>query len=200
MLFGGQTGQRKEDVGVVGGTFFDRPVLHGRGHDVGDRRIELFARLDRSHQGLEDRLGKPIFHHRLVENVGAKQLLRRCLHKVQRGCWGSVIGHRRNRRHAGGLTRRYPASRCPCRHRAIGTRLSLKCCAHNTFTLPRVKTIQGQTPRIASPLCLEKRASLLHAMPRSLGSQADGEQITCLAQQPQQNWRFCAATSRECSV
>ena len=45
VLFGGEAGEREEDVGVVRRALFDRPVLHRRGDDVGDRRIELLARL-----------------------------------------------------------------------------------------------------------------------------------------------------------
>ena len=35
VLFGREAGEREEDVGVVGGALFDRPILHGRGDDVG---------------------------------------------------------------------------------------------------------------------------------------------------------------------
>ena len=45
-----------EDVGVVRRALFDGPILHRRGDDVGDRRVELLARLDRLAERLEDRL------------------------------------------------------------------------------------------------------------------------------------------------
>ena len=56
VLFGREAGEREEDVGVVGGALLDGPVLHGRGDDVGDRRVELVARLDRLAERLVDRL------------------------------------------------------------------------------------------------------------------------------------------------
>jgi hypothetical protein len=37
VLLGGEPGEGVEDVGVVGGALLDRPVLHGRCDDVGDR-------------------------------------------------------------------------------------------------------------------------------------------------------------------
>ena len=42
VLFGREAGQREEDVGIVRGSFFDRPIFHGRGHDIGHRRDRAF--------------------------------------------------------------------------------------------------------------------------------------------------------------
>ena len=49
VFLGGEPGQGEETVGVVGGTFFQSPVFHGGGDDVGDGRVERFGMLDGGH-------------------------------------------------------------------------------------------------------------------------------------------------------
>ena len=77
VLLRGQTGQRVEDVGVVRGAVLQRPVPHGRGHRVGDRRIERGALLDRGQHRVVDVLGQPALHPGQVEDVLAEQLAER---------------------------------------------------------------------------------------------------------------------------
>ena len=77
VLFGGQTGQRIEDVSVVRGPFFDRPVLHGGRNGVSNRGIQWLTRLNRLEHGLEDTLWKPVLHHLQAEDVCPKQITSR---------------------------------------------------------------------------------------------------------------------------
>ena len=72
MLLGGQTGQRVEDVRVVGRALLHRPVLHRRGHGVGHHRVEGFGVLDRRDDRLVDQLREPLLHHRKAEHVLAE--------------------------------------------------------------------------------------------------------------------------------
>ncbi len=76
VLLSGQTGQRVEDVRVVGRAFFQRPVLHRGRHGVGDHGIEQRSTLDGRHDRLVDRLGQALPHHDLAENVLAENLAR----------------------------------------------------------------------------------------------------------------------------
>ena len=76
VLLRGEMGQGVEDVGVVGRPLLHRPVLHGRRHHVGHRRIERLGVLDGGHQGLEHRLGEPGLHDRLGEHVLTEDLSR----------------------------------------------------------------------------------------------------------------------------
>ena len=99
VLFGGEAGEREEDVGVVRRALFDGPILHGRGDDVGNRRVELLARFDRLAKCLVDRLRQPVLHHRLVEDVAAEELGCRRVDEIERlGDW-LVIGDGRDGGH-----------------------------------------------------------------------------------------------------
>ena len=89
VLLGGQTGERIEDVGVVRGAFFDRPVLHRRRHDVGNLGIKFLAGVDRLHQRFVDRFRQTIFHHTLAEYVGCEKLLSGSLGEIQGGREGA---------------------------------------------------------------------------------------------------------------
>ena len=90
VLLRGESGERVEDVRVVGRALLHRPVLHRRGDGVGDGRVELRALLDGGDHGLVDRLGQPLLHHRLGEDVAAEHLA---------GCLGLVEAD--GRRHIG---------------------------------------------------------------------------------------------------
>ena len=72
VLLGGETGQRLEPVRVVGGPALERPVLHRRGDDIGDRRVEFFVALDRALQRTVDLLGQPLALLGRSEDVGAE--------------------------------------------------------------------------------------------------------------------------------
>ena len=99
VLLGGETGEREEDVGVVGRALFDCPILHRRGDDIGDRRVELGPCFDRLAERLVDRLRQPVFHDRLIENVAAEQLGGGCVDEVERlGKW-LVVGDGRDGGH-----------------------------------------------------------------------------------------------------
>ena len=75
VLLGGDAGHRLEQVGVVGRAVLHRPVLHGDGDGVGDRRVQRRALPDRLLEGLEDRLGQPLAGRLLVEDVDAEDVL-----------------------------------------------------------------------------------------------------------------------------
>ena len=89
VLLGGEAGERVEDVRVVRRALLDRPVLHRRGDDVGDARVERLGVLDRRHHRLEDRLRQPRLHHRLGEDVLAEDLAG-CLRRREAGRRGLV--------------------------------------------------------------------------------------------------------------
>ncbi len=74
VLLGAQTGEGVKDVGVVAGAVLGGPVLHRRGDDVGDRRVEADALVDGGLERLVDRLGQPALHDRFGEHVAAEQL------------------------------------------------------------------------------------------------------------------------------
>ena len=69
VLLGGEPGQRIKHVRIVRRAFGHRPVAHRRRDRVRDRRVEARSRLYRLHQRLEHRLGEPLFHRRLAEDV-----------------------------------------------------------------------------------------------------------------------------------
>ena len=77
VLLGGDAGQRLEPVRVVRRAVLDRPVLHRRGHRVGDRRVERLAVRDRPPQRVIDRLGQPRLLHCVVEHQAAERVVRR---------------------------------------------------------------------------------------------------------------------------
>ncbi len=72
VFFGGEAGQRIENVRIVRGAFGHRPVPHRRRDRVRNRRVEARSGLDCLHQRLEHRLGEPLFHRRLAEDVRTK--------------------------------------------------------------------------------------------------------------------------------
>ena len=74
VLLGGEAGHRIEDVGIVGGTPRQRPVLHRRGDGVGHGRVQFRALLDGRDDGLVHRLGQPQLHLGLGEHIGAEDL------------------------------------------------------------------------------------------------------------------------------
>jgi|GEM_PF-6871026 len=97
VLLGGQPGQGVEDVGEVGGSTLNGPVLHGVGHHVGDGRVELCAQLYGLLQRLEHGLGQPVAHDFFVEHVAAEYLGRLGLAEVQRRVLRLVVDDRRDR-------------------------------------------------------------------------------------------------------
>ena len=62
-------------MGEVGGAVLDGPVLHGRGDDVGDSRIERLAVVDGPEQALVDLLGQPLAHDTTGKHIGAEDLI-----------------------------------------------------------------------------------------------------------------------------
>ncbi len=98
MLLGRQAGHRLEPVREVGGPVLHGPLAHRGGDDVGDRRVERRALLDRIPQGLVDVLRQPRLHDLVGEDVDPEQLPDR---RVRAG--GAATGHRppRDRFHGG---------------------------------------------------------------------------------------------------
>ena len=86
VLLGRQPGQRLEPVGEMRRAAFHGPVLHRRGHDVGDARVERLAVIDGAQQRLVDRLGQALLHHLLREGVYAEQL-------IDSAVGGGNVGH-----------------------------------------------------------------------------------------------------------
>ncbi len=84
VLLRGEAGERIEDVGVVRRALLDRPVLHRRRDDVGDRGIELRCGVDGALERLEHRLGQARLHRRLRKHVDAEELVHRDLGCSQR--------------------------------------------------------------------------------------------------------------------
>ncbi len=74
VLLGGDAGQRLEPVGVVGGTFFDGPILHGVGHHRGHLGGKGNAGDDGLPQGLVGLLGQPLLHDLVIKDIGPEQL------------------------------------------------------------------------------------------------------------------------------
>ena len=68
--------ERLEPVGVVGRPLFDRPLLHGVGHDVGHLDVEGRPLLDGLEHGLVGDLGELLAHHLLAEYPGSVDLAR----------------------------------------------------------------------------------------------------------------------------
>ena len=50
MLLRGDTGERLEPMGVMGGPFFDSPFLHGVGHHVRHLDIQRLTLFDGAHE------------------------------------------------------------------------------------------------------------------------------------------------------
>ena len=59
VLLGGEPGQRLEDVRVVGGALFQRPLLHGQGHGIGEAGVQGLPAGQGLGQLFEDVLGQP---------------------------------------------------------------------------------------------------------------------------------------------
>ena len=103
MLFRRLTGQGVEDMGEVGGTFFDGPVLHDGGHGIGDAGIHALAELDGLVQGLVDILGQAFTHHLVGEHVTAENVGGLGVVEVQRRRFRLVGGDGLNGTSAGGI-------------------------------------------------------------------------------------------------
>ena len=84
VLFRGRSGERIEDVRVVGGAFGRRPVLHGSGDHVGHRGIELRALLDGSLQGAKHVLGQVGLHLGETEDARTEELINRSTVRLRR--------------------------------------------------------------------------------------------------------------------
>jgi hypothetical protein len=97
VLFGRETGQRIEDVGVVRGALFDGPVAHGDGDLVGDRDVQLLALVDRSPQRLVGGLRQARLHRPVVEHVRPENVAGGRLGEIQRLRRRPVVRHRRDR-------------------------------------------------------------------------------------------------------
>ena len=69
MLFSGEAGHGLEPVGVMGGTHFDGPVLHGAGDDIGDFGIEPAAFVNNALKFLVHFLGQALAHHVQREDI-----------------------------------------------------------------------------------------------------------------------------------
>src|SRR6185436_17419984 len=74
VLLGGDAGHGLEQVGEVGGAFFDGPIAHGGGNGVGGGGIQGRALLDGLLEGFEDRLGETLALNLFVEDVHAEEV------------------------------------------------------------------------------------------------------------------------------
>ena len=72
MLFGGYAGHRLKPVGEMSGSFFDRPVLHGRGDHVRLGAGQAASPLPRLAERVVDLRGQPFGHDPLGEYHRAK--------------------------------------------------------------------------------------------------------------------------------
>ncbi len=84
VLFGGESGQRVEDVRVMRRTLLHRPVLHRHGDGVGHGRVERLGVVDRRHHRLVNGLRQPALHDRLAEDVRPEDLAG-CLRRREAG-------------------------------------------------------------------------------------------------------------------
>ena len=98
VLFGGEAGERLEPVGVVGRAVLDGPVLHRRGDDVGDLRVERLAVIDRPEQAPVDVLRQTLPHDAPREDVGAEN----AVDTLGGGAAIPAIGESAGRRRDGG--------------------------------------------------------------------------------------------------
>ena len=78
MLFGGDTVQRLEPMGVMGGAALNRPVLHGVRHHAGHLRIQAAAVINRFMQGLIGFPGQTLPHHEIVEDIDPEGFFHDC--------------------------------------------------------------------------------------------------------------------------
>ena len=74
VLLRGDTVERLEPVGEVGGSVFQSPVLHGVGHHIGHFRIQSLVLFDGGIQCLVGDGGQPLPHHVVVKYLGTKDL------------------------------------------------------------------------------------------------------------------------------
>ena len=74
MLFGSNAGHGLEPVGVVGGTLFRGPILHGLRNGVGSGKLQLCPGIDAGTPGLINLGRKPLLHGSLVEYITAENL------------------------------------------------------------------------------------------------------------------------------
>ncbi len=72
VLLGGDAGHRLEPVGIMGGAFLQRPLLHRVRNDVRHLRLQRLAVLARLPQRPVGRLRQPLLHHRVVEYQAAE--------------------------------------------------------------------------------------------------------------------------------
>lgn len=70
VLLRGNTGQRLEPMGKMGGSFFHRSVLHGVGHHRGHVHIQVLPRLDGGLEGFVSLLGQTGLHCGVVKYHG----------------------------------------------------------------------------------------------------------------------------------
>ncbi len=80
-----------KNMGEVGRPFFYGPVLHNRGHRVGDGGIHALAELYGFTQRLVDPFGQPLAHDLVVEHIAAENVLRFRVHEIQRRGLGPVV-------------------------------------------------------------------------------------------------------------
>ena len=79
VLLGGRSGERLEPVTIVRGAVLERPLLHGEGHGVGDRRIQRQPPAHRPLELLEDVRRQPLEHHVAAEGERAELLSHRAV-------------------------------------------------------------------------------------------------------------------------
>ena len=73
MLFRRDAGHGLEPVREVGDALFDRPVLHGVGHDVGHLQVQGLSVLNGLAQRFIGVLGQALAHCRVAKDQAAKQ-------------------------------------------------------------------------------------------------------------------------------
>ena len=91
----GDSGERLEPVGVVGGALFHGPILHGVGHDIGGGNADVAAVFHDVHDLGKDLLGQTLPHDGGAEHVGAKQLGDVDTHSLKPFPYSWITGFRR---------------------------------------------------------------------------------------------------------
>ena len=74
MLFGGDTGQRLEPVGIMCRALLYRPVLHGRRYRIGYAAVYSLAFFNSCFKYFICAFGQTFKHNRIVENHTAENL------------------------------------------------------------------------------------------------------------------------------
>ena len=91
-------------MGEMGGPFFNGPVLHHRGHGIGDGGIHTFAEGNGLVQRFIHSLGQALTHDAVIENIAAENIRGSGVRKIERSHMRLVGGDGLDGAVAGGIT------------------------------------------------------------------------------------------------